>query len=98
MCYKIIWLNQAIEELKEIRHYIEVIEEAPESAATLTTKIYEAASSLSFMPERFQKDSQRPKYRRMMVLSTYSIFYQIKGTVVYIAHIWNSARDKSNLR
>jgi len=45
MCYKIIWLNQAIE----------VIEEAPESAVTLTTKIYEAASSLSFMPERFQK-------------------------------------------
>jgi len=93
MEYRIIWLNKAVDELKDIRHYIETEEQAPEAAISLVTKIYVAANSLTTMPQRFQRDPDRPKYRRLVVISTYSIFYQIKKNVVYIAHIWNTARD-----
>jgi len=98
MRYKIYWLHEAIEELKQIRHHIEGNESSPEAAIALVTRIYKAADSLAAMPERFPKDVGRPKFRRMVVVSSYSIFYQINGNIVYIAHIWNNARDKNQLR
>ena len=97
MQYKISWLNEAVEELGEIRRYIETEEQEPEAAVAVVSRIYEAADSLSSMPERFPKDPERPKFRRYAVISSYSIFYQIKGTRVYIAHIWNNARNLKNL-
>lgn len=100
MQYKVIWLNEAIHELQTIRFYIEEIKKAPAAAQKLVEKIYNIAGELTDFPAaRGHIDQFKPKFRNLVVAKNYSILYQVEESkkVVYVAHIWHNAQDKSTL-
>ena len=96
--YRVTITPSALRDMEEIYSYISDKLFAPQAALRQYDRIADAAQTLSYMPERFQRFSlpngKAPGLRRRVV-DNYSLFYYIRGDEVIVTNVLYSAMDLS---
>ena len=100
MSYTIEISPQAIDDLKEIKSYIENNLQNPIAAKNTINKIISTYEDLIIMPESgipVQKYVSFPTDYRFVLANNYSIFYRIESEIIYVIRILYSKRDFINI-
>lgn len=87
--YRVIWTDEAIENLEQIVEYVEVFN--PDVAARLAERIIFVVDSLSEFPDRGRPVESG--LREVTTLVPYIVRYRITGKNVEIIRIRHSARS-----
>lgn len=98
--YKVELSPQAIEDLKEIKSYIEDELQNPTAAKNTILKIIETYESLSISPNSripVQKYVSFQTDYRFILANNYSIFYRIEDKTIKVVRILYSRRDFVNI-
>ena len=92
MVRKIIWTSSALNDLKEIAHYI--LKDSVNYAAAFVREIKKAARSLSTLSERgpVVPETEDPNVRELFVRS-YRLIYQVTPSEVQILGVIHGARN-----
>jgi addiction module RelE/StbE family toxin len=93
--YKIDWQDQAINDIKDIRAYLETNPNISiETTERILSNLFDQGNSLTVFPARFQIISGSPDKRHLLV-EGYSIFYRIveERHLVQILYVYHQARD-----
>jgi toxin ParE1/3/4 len=98
MEFKIIWSDEAIEDLRVICTYI--ARDDPEAAERIGNGILDHVlilASFPFIGPPYPRGSEGPL--REIVFRSYRIFYDVAEAErrVEILHVWHGARDEPNL-
>lgn len=94
--YKVELTPQAIEDLKEVKFYIESVKQNPIAANNTVLKIIHEYENLAEMPELgipVQRYVNFPTDYRFVLANNYSIFYRIENDIIKIIRIIYSKRD-----
>lgn len=94
--YKIELTPQALEDLKNIKFYIENEKENPIAAQNTILKIIQEYENLADMPEigiPVQRYVSFPTDYKFVLANNYSIFYRIENNNIKIIRIIYSKRD-----
>ena len=94
--YKIELTPQALEDLKNIKFYIENEKENPIAAQNTILKIIQEYENLADMPEigiPVQRYVSFPTDYKFILANNYSIFYRIENNNIKIIRIIYSKRD-----
>ncbi len=100
--YKIIFTNDAINEMENVFNYISEKLYAPKATKNLMLEIDENINNLKYMPRKYRTikkyDELDLEYRRM-IIKKYCIIYTINENEkkVYITHLYHSKQDYFNL-
>ena len=100
MEYKIKLSPKAIEDLQEIKSYIENDLQNPIAAKNTLNKIISTYEDLSIFPESgipVQKYVPFTTDYRFVIANNYSIFYRIENNTVFVIRILYSKRDFLNI-
>lgn len=98
--YKVELSPQAVEDLKEIKSYIEDELQNPTAAKNTILKIIETYESLSISPNSgipVQKYVSFQTDYRFILANNYSIFYRIEDKTIKVVRILYSRRDFVNI-
>ena len=98
--YKIKVSPKALNDLEEIKNYIENTLQNPTAAKNTVKKIIETYESLNLFPERgipVQKYVPFLTDYRFVLANNYSIFYRIENQNVLVVRILYSKRDFLNI-
>ena len=94
------WLNEAWDELQEIRNYV-LTEHGSRSAERVQEDIFARIDSLESMPELGTLDTElhyHGKPVRILHSKHTRIIYAVHETEVVIIMLWNNLRDDSMLK
>lgn len=94
------WLNEAWDELQEIRNYV-LTEHGSRSAERAQEDFFERIDPLESMPELGTLDTElhyHGKPVRILHSQHTRIIYAVRETEVVIIMLWNNQRDDSVLR
>lgn len=86
----ITWSIAAIDDLAEIRSYVEV--DKPEAAARLARKIVGAADRLTTVPESGRIGRARGTRELVIPGTPYYLVYRIQLSAVQILRVWHGKR------
>lgn len=97
--YEVKITRQAMEQMKEIVHYISAELLAPEAADKLLDKMREAIAELSFMPERYaliEEGSWKQEGIRKTIVENFLIYYWVdkKNLKVQVIAVIYNRRDQ----
>lgn len=98
--YKVELSPQAVEDLKEIKSYIENELQNPIAAKSTLLKIVETYESLSTFPNLgipIQKYVSFSTDYRFILANNYSIFYRVEDKTIKVVRILYSRRDFVNI-
>jgi toxin ParE1/3/4 len=87
---RVIWTNQALEDLASIRAYFGQFN--PQAAARLASRLVDAADSLAEHAERGRSLADR---HELLAVWPYLISYRILGDAVQIIRLRHGSRQKS---
>ena len=92
--YQVYWQAQAIQDLKNIRAYLNEIQ-AP---IRILGKIVDQAGELCYFPGRFRKISETSDIR-CLIVEDYSVFYRMieEKRLVQILYVWHHSRELTSL-
>ena len=94
--HKLDFLQQALEDINDITHYISIDLEAPLAARRLKTEILKAATNLTKNPLRYRiypsHGTLKLEYRKLPV-KNYSVFYVVKEDLIEIHRVLYSRRN-----
>lgn len=92
MRYSVFWLESAVQELEEIRIYLDSQDQA-DYAARLQQALYETAQKLQEQPNRGKLLIKLgPQYREIFQ-KPYRLIYEVQDQAVYILAVLHTARD-----
>lgn len=90
--------NKALDDMKQIYHYIAVNLQSPDTALKQYDRIVNGIEKLDVFPERnrlIEFDFGNALEIRQLLVDNYSIFYTIKDDCVYVIRVLYSSSDLS---
>lgn len=91
---QIVWSEQAIADLAEIRDYIE--QDKPQAAARVAAHLLSSVEHLAEFPQ-LGKHGRRPNTREL-VIPPYVITYRVKSNRLEILSVWHARRGGNRRR
>lgn len=93
--FKIIWSNQAEEQVKNIYYYHKLKSE--QGALNVVNAILKSPESIKY-PAQYQTDEINQNYRRIIVRGTYKVLYQVKGQVISIVAVVGTSQSPEDIK
>lgn len=94
--FQIVWENRAIEEHTDIlKYWIN-----HNQSETFSLRIFEEIEHVQDLLQRsayIGSDINYQGIRRIVVLKRFSLYYKVKGKIVYILSLWDNSRDPETL-
>lgn len=97
MRYSVFWLDSAVQEIEELRLYLQNQDQA-DYAARLQQALYEAAQKLEKHPHRGKLLLKLGSQYREILQKPYRLIYEVQeqDQAVYILAVLHTARDLSS--
>ena len=95
--YKLIWSDEALENLKGVIEYLEVswtTREIKKFARLLDKNL----NLIKENPQSFPKSGHSEYFRRAVISKQVSVFYQIQNQVVHIISVYDNRQNPSRLK
>lgn len=96
MNYKIVWLPNAIQEMQEIRISIEK-RHGPEVANKVIKALLELIDMIGALPFVYQRDTDNPKFRRVVVMIAFIVYFRVSADMVQIIYIKHLLRTQPEI-
>lgn len=93
--YKIIWTDQAKEDLKSIYEYWK--KKTLQGAKNVRADILKSPKTIHYA-KQYQVDDINPKYRRIVVRSYYKVIYRENKNVIHIMGVFSTHQSPKVLK
>jgi len=97
MDYKIIWTNEAINNLEEILNYL-IERWSQKEVDNFKRKLSKQIELIGFFPKMFPQSKYNPRLRKAVLSKQTNIFYQIKNNTIYLVYIFVNSKDIERLK
>jgi plasmid stabilization system protein ParE len=97
MDYKIIWTNEAINNLEEILNYL-IERWSQKEVDNFKRKLSKQIELIGVFPKMFPQSKYNPKLRKAVLSKQTNIFYQIKNNTIYLVYIFVNSKDTEKLK
>ena len=97
MDYKIIWTNEAINNLEEILNYL-IEKWSQREVDNFKKKLSKKIEIIGLFPTMFPVSTYNLKLRKAVLSKQTTIYYQIDDNIIYLVFIFVNSKDVKRLR
>ncbi len=90
--YKILWTNEAVNNLEEILEYLKK-RWTQREIDSFKKRLSRQINIIQQRPRLFPKSEVNPRLRRAVLSSQTTIFYEVKKQNIYLAYLFNNKKD-----
>jgi plasmid stabilization system protein ParE len=97
MIYKILWTNEAVNNLEHILHYISS-QWTEKEVAHFKRRLVEQLNIISKFPSIFPTSATVPRLRKAVLSKQTTIFYEVREEVIYIVYLFDNRQNPEKLK
>jgi plasmid stabilization system protein ParE len=92
MDYKLFWTEEAIRNLEEILDYL-VDNWSQKEVEGFKEKLLKQLDLILINPKMFPVSSYNPRLRKAVLSKQTTVFYEVKGNIIYLAYIFVNRKN-----
>ncbi len=97
MAYKILWTEEAVENLGEILDYLEN-KWSSRKVINFKVSLNKQIELTSNFPQLFPTSEQSPRLRKAVLSKQTTIFYEVKEDVIFIVYLFANRKDPNTIQ